>query len=117
MKAFLEALAKTCNVKMSCAAAGIDRRTAYRHRGADEEFAELWDDAVDDGVDMLAAEARRRAAGYRRDILYKGKKIAEEMIYSDLLLMFLLKAHRPEQFRDNYDLGKALDGLGKRSDR
>jgi len=57
----------------------------------------LWDDAVDAAVDALAAEARTRA--------FDG---------SDVLLMFLLKAHRPQVYRDHYDLGKALDGASKR---
>jgi hypothetical protein len=89
---FLKGLAETCNVKLSCDRAGIHRDTAYSRRAVSPEFAERWDDAIDDGVDALEEVARRRA--------FEG---------SDTLLIFLLKAHRPERYRDNYDLGKVID--------
>ena len=52
---------------------------------------------------MLEAEARRRAAiGVDEPVFYKGKVVGHIRKYSDNLLMFLLKAHWPEKFRDNY---------------
>lgn len=112
---FLETLAQNCNVKAACASAGIERSTAYKRRKADNDFAESWDDAIDDGVDALAAEARRRAAeGTRRGIWHQGVRVGEEIEYSDTLIIFLLKAHRPEVYRDNYDVAKNVDNISKR---
>jgi hypothetical protein len=58
---FLEHLAKTANVSASARAAGFDRSTAYAHRQADPEFAAQWDDALEQSLDDLEGEARRRA--------------------------------------------------------
>ena len=106
MPIFLDVLRGTCNVKLSCIAAGVGRTTAYRHQSENPKFAEQWLDAIDDAVDVLEAEARRRAFGVDRDVWYKGKVVGQEVEYSDNLLMFLLKSHRPEKYRDNYDAGK-----------
>ena len=39
--------------------------------------------------------------GHQARIYYAGKVVGEENVYSDSLLMFLLKAHRPTLYRDN----------------
>lgn len=80
---FLAALRNSANVRASCQAAHIDRKTAYNLRNRSKAFALDWDDAMEDACDVLEAEARNRA-----------------MHISDLLLIFLLKAHRPEKFRE-----------------
>ena len=82
MDEFLERMRKSGNVYLSCAAAGIPRRTAYRWRDKWATFAEKWDEAKDDAVDKLDAEAWKRATDGA----------------SDRLLMFLLKAHKPEVY-------------------
>lgn len=81
---FLDALRSTCNVRLSASSAGIDRDTAYKRRRRDPSFAAAWDAAEQDAIDVLEAEARRRA-----------------LSVSDTLLMFLLRAHRPALYRDN----------------
>jgi hypothetical protein len=80
---FLELLRHTANVRLSADGAGIDRGTAYNRRRRDQAFAAAWEQAEADAIDVLEAEARRRA-----------------LSVSDNLLMFLLKAHRPERFRE-----------------
>jgi hypothetical protein len=49
----------------------------------------LWDDALEISVEVLEVEARRRALD-RADH------------HSAALLQFLLKAHKPAKYRDNY---------------
>jgi hypothetical protein len=80
---FLDLFRQTANVRLSADGAGIDRDTAYRRRQRDPTFMAAWTQAEADAVDVLEAEARRRA-----------------LTVSDNLLMFLLKAHRPERFRE-----------------
>jgi predicted TIM-barrel fold metal-dependent hydrolase len=80
---FLELFRQTANVRLSADGAGIDRGTAYHRRQRDEAFAAAWAQAEADAIDVLEAEARRRA-----------------LSVSDNLLMFLLKAHRPDRFRE-----------------
>ena len=105
MPVFLETLRKTCVVKLAASAAGVDRATVYyRARNNNPEFAEQFDDAIDDAVDMLAVEARRRALCIKREERCNCAVVGQEIEYSDNLLMFLLKAHRPEMCRHTYDL-------------
>ena len=66
-------------------------------------FRADWDEALEEARELLEAEARRRAAiGVDEPVFYKGKVVGHIRKYSDNLLMFLLKAHWPEKFRDNY---------------
>ncbi len=58
--------------------AGVDRRTIYRWRDSDPEFAKAWREARDGLVEDLEMEAYKRAFGG-----------------NDRLLMFLLKSYKP----------------------
>jgi len=80
---FLDELRLCGIVTKAAMAAGIHRDTAYFERQRDPTFAQEWQDALDRGVDMLEDVAKQRA--------YAG---------SDVLLIFLLKAHRPERYRE-----------------
>ena len=99
--AFIERLKATGNVTLAATGAGVTRQNAYQTRNRNKTFRRRWDDALDQAVDLLDGEARRRATGIKRDIYYAGKVVGEENVYSDSLLMFLLKAHRPQLYRDN----------------
>jgi hypothetical protein len=124
VKGFLSALAETGIVRAACDAVGIERSTAYDLRNTDEAFAANWDDALENAADLLEQEARRRAhQGVQRVKFDRGKPIMvpvlsasglvlrndkgdPEMVpyieheYSDSLMMFLLKAARPEKYRE-----------------
>ena len=99
--AFIEALRRTGNVTLAARYAGRSRNQAYYVRRRSEDFAAQWDDALEEGTDLLDAEARRRAVtGIDKPVYYKGKVVGSITKYSDRLLMFLLRAHRPQVFRD-----------------
>lgn len=99
--AFLRRLAETSNIKAACAAAGICRSTAYRRRDSDAAFAQAMAEALDDSVDDLELEARRRAyEGCERPVFHQGSQCGTVREYSDTLMIFLLKAHRPEKYRE-----------------
>jgi hypothetical protein len=98
---FLTALSESCNVTASAHAAGLSRQRLYELRRENPDFAVEWDNAVDEAVDKLELEARRRALqGVRKPIYYRGSKVGSTQEYSDLLTIFLLKAHRPEKYRE-----------------
>ncbi len=98
---FLKALTETVNVTLSCRKAGVPRRTVYDWREADAAFADRWDEALEEGIDLLEAEVHRRAfEGVERPVYYKGERVGEWRHYSDALATFLLRAHRPEKYRD-----------------
>jgi len=82
MEKFIDRMRSSGNVRLSCTAAGIPRSTAYYWRDKFKTFAKAWDDAKADAVDVLDAEAWKRAT--------EGQ--------SDRLIMFLLKAHRPDVY-------------------
>ena len=109
--AFLSELAKSCNVSRAAEVAGIGRRTAYEHRELSEGFAAAWDDAIEQGIDALEFEARRRAMdGCERPVVSQGEIIATVREYSDPLTIFLLKAHRPERYRDRQSVDVTSGG-------
>ena len=62
-------------------AARISKNEAYTWRREDEQFAKAWDDAVEEGIDMLETTAYRRAIDG-----------------SDGLLTMYLKCRRPEKW-------------------
>lgn len=83
---FLNLLAQTCNVTIATKGAGVCKQTAYEHRQKLPEFALAWDEAKQSAIEILEAEAWQRAK----------KK-------SDLLMIFLLKAHNPERYRERFE--------------
>lgn len=98
---FLAELAKSGNISAAARGAGLSRSHAYALRASDPEFAAEWADALEEAVDSLEAEARRRAIeGVDSPHFHGGQLTGTVKKYSDSLLMFLLKAHRPERYRD-----------------
>ncbi len=101
---FIAALRRTGNVRAACKAAGISRTAAYNARNAFADFKALWDEALEDACDDLEGEARRRAfKGVKKPVYQQGALVGYVQEYSDTLLIFLLKAHRPEKFRERYE--------------
>lgn len=85
--AFLAVLAEGDSVTSACRVIGVARQSIYALRGRDEEFAKDWDDAIEEGTDILEDAARKRAVDG-----------------SDTLMIFLLKGRRPNKYRDNAKL-------------
>lgn len=103
-KEFLKAIAEVPNITAACRVAKIDRKTAYNYRDADAAFAEAWEDALEAGVDTMEIEAHRRAVmGIDKPIYWKDQQIDTLKEYSDTLMIFLLKAHRPDKYRERVD--------------
>lgn len=113
----LAALAETGNVSKAANAAGINRVTHYVWLKEDPEYAAAAEDAMEQAADLLEEEARRRAHdGTDEPVFYQGVQCGTVRKYSDTLLIFLLKAARPERFRERAsvvveDPGKALAKL------
>jgi pyruvate/2-oxoglutarate dehydrogenase complex dihydrolipoamide acyltransferase (E2) component len=98
---FLDALILDPNVSRAAAIAGIGRQHAYAVREKNADFAECWDEAVETAVDALESEVRRRALdGVTRPIYQGGRLVGFVREHSDHLAGLLLKAHRPQKYRD-----------------
>jgi hypothetical protein len=114
-ESFLISLSQNANVSQAAKFSEVNRNTAYKWRQSDPDFAEAWDRALEDATDALEAEARRRATeGYEEPIIYGGKVIVDpetgrpivKKKYSDALMVFLLKSHRPNRYRGKDEEGR-----------
>lgn len=106
---FLASLAGSANIHEACKAVKVGRTTVYKRRDDDEVFAQAMADALDDACDLLEMEARRRACdGCERAVYGSGGtgvgtvEVGRVVEYSDTLMIFLLKAHRPDKYRESF---------------
>ena len=98
---FLTALAQVGNLTKAAQMAGVNRKSHYWWLEKDPEYRELYQNALDSAIDLMEAEAWRRGVfGVDHNVYHKGRKIDTYKVHSDNLLMFLLKANRPDKFRD-----------------
>ena len=81
--AFLAAFRNSANVRAAAQAAGIDWSTAYKARKREPLFAEAWEMAEQEALDLLEARAMQLA-----------------LAGDSHLLMFFLRTRRPEKFGD-----------------
>jgi len=99
---FLGAFAELGMVTAACEAAGISRDTAYQERQRDEAFALAWADVEERSTETMEAEAYRRAVtGTTKPLVSAGKHVCDVQEYSDSLLQFMLRARRPDRYREN----------------
>ena len=122
-EAFLKALADSGIVTIAAEIAGITRARVYQVRKEDPEFAAAWEEAEEQAADALEAEAWRRAVDGVPEPLVSGGKIVRDddgqpiaiRRYSDALMLALLKARRPERFKDRAVVEHDIaDGLADR---
>jgi len=86
----------------ACKAAGISKSTAYDARHRDEEFALAWHDIEEQTTERMEREAYRRGVeGVERSVYHQGAVVGAERHYSDVLLIFMLKARKPAMYREN----------------
>jgi hypothetical protein len=105
---FLSALAATGIVSTAVEIAGTSRTRVYELRKCDSGFSSAWDEAEERAADALEAEAWRRAVdGVAEPLVSIGKLVRGDdgeplsiRRYSDTLLLALLKARRPEKFKE-----------------
>ena len=109
-KIFLVTLAKTGSIGTACTYAGWSRSTAQYHRTQDTEFAERWEQAHEYSIDLLEIEMRRRAVeGVSRPIFQQKELVGHETVYSDMLLLAMIKAKRRE-YREHQVIDATLKG-------
>jgi hypothetical protein len=114
---FFAKLAERGNITDACQASGVGRTTVYEHIALAEKVKDptpealAWNarykEAKEISMDRLESEAFRRAHdGYvKRSYVIKddngtSEKVVEEYAYSDTLMVLLLKAHRPDKYKE-----------------
>lgn len=99
------------NVSKAARAAGFVRNAAYDHKKSDADFSQSWDDIIEEISDIEEEEAHRRATkGVLEPVFYKGVIVGKIRKYSDRLLEFRLKGHRPEIYRERFDINQQVSG-------
>lgn len=100
--AWLTAFEQHGTVSAACSEVGVGRTTVYEARQQDEAFALAWHDLEEATTERMEREALRRGVeGVKSDIFYRDQVIGEETKYSDTLLIFMLKARKPDVYREN----------------
>lgn len=135
---FLAALADVPIVANAAKLARIDYRQVWRVRESDAEFAQAWDDAMEQGIDRAEQEAFRRAVvgfeepvidkgrlayRYERYVDEEGKEQYRQLLdengqpvpltvrkHSDALLALVLKGRRKKVYADRTELTGAEGG-------
>ena len=95
-QAVLEAYEIYGTVAKACEVARVARSEHYRWL-RNRRYAARFREAEEHAIQALETEARRRAmVGIEKPIFYKGHAVTYVRAFSDGLLMFLLKAKRPD---------------------
>ncbi len=112
-RAFIEALADSGSVTYAARAVGMSRQACYELRrspGA-ENFDRAWEVAIRASSRQLIDIAFDRAINGAEEPLFdkEGQRIACRHRYNDRLLMFLIRAHAPEQYRHAHRDGRDVE--------
>lgn len=121
--AFLRAFAMRGIVLDGVTAAGVSRGTVKYWRESDEWFDALYEVALEEAGDRVEGEAMRRAVdGIDVPVIYQGmptmtedavtgeKRVLTTRQYSDPLLALILKARKPDQYRENVKTTHNFEG-------
>lgn len=85
----------------------VARATAFRWKKEDPQFAEAWEEAVEEGIDLLEQEILRRARdGVDRPVFQGGEMVGLVREYSDSLAAMMLQGRRRKVY------GKNAEGEG-----
>lgn len=107
--AFLESYKLWANISFACETAGVARRDVYNWQETDQDFVLAMRQAGEAATERLEKEAWRRAtegSPYTRTSYYRGEPVGTDhkIEYSDQLMMLLLRARRPDLYREKVDL-------------
>src|SRR5574343_383526 len=83
---FFNVLSAWPNVSKACEYAGISRQTVFNYCKADEEFKKRFDEAREQGVNVVEDFAFDRTA------------------ISDTMAIFMLKCNKPERYGDKKEI-------------
>jgi len=96
---FLSALAKAPIIAVATRIAGVSPTQAFEERNNDRNFARLWDEAMQLGIDEIMAAVYLSAAyGDRKPVYRQGKQIGWTANHSRPNQAMLLQALRPQVF-------------------
>lgn len=99
---FLTWLAKGYVPAVAAQKINVARATVFRWKQEDKEFAEAWEEAVEEGTDLLEQEILRRARdGVDRPVFQQGMMVGLVREYSDNLAAMMLQGRRRAVYGKN----------------
>ena len=102
---FFELIAGGATISDACRAVGYTRTVVYTYKSSDAKFSEAWDEANETAIERMEREADRRAVeGYDKPVFHLGVECGVQRQFSDTLLIFRLKAKRPEVYRERAEV-------------
>lgn len=94
-RAFIAALAESCNVKLAAKTAKVSASAIYVRRSRDASFRRAWDQALAAGYAQLEMMMLERALhGVEKTIVLKNGETQVMREYSDRVGLALLRMHR-----------------------
>lgn len=112
---FIDLIASGSTVVDACKGVGYGYTQAYEYRKQDEAFDAAWIDADEAAVQRMEKEADRRAViGVEKPVWYQGQEVGTIREFSDTLLIFRLKAKRPDVYRDRAEVNVTITNLAER---
>jgi hypothetical protein len=122
-RAFLEALAESCNVKLAAKQACVSTSAAYVRRGKDASFRAGWDQALATGYAQLEMMLLERALhGVEKTVIARDGTKTVMREYSDRVALALLRMHRDNamlasETASNEEYQEACDRIVERLER
>lgn len=109
----LEQFEKTGQLLHSLDTCKVPRTSHYDWLKTDPVYAERFANAKQRICDIMEEEAKRRAIqGTKKPVFHKGEIVGHINEYSDLLLIFLMKANMPEKYRERLEHSHSGPGGG-----
>lgn len=106
---FLQVLSMRGIISDAADAAGLTRAVFYKWRDSDPVFADAWQEAQERAIENAEREAYRRAVeGWDEPVFGRVAKDQDGEIgsirrHSDTMLTLVLKALKPEKYREKID--------------
>jgi hypothetical protein len=109
---YLEGIRQFGTLVHACQLARVSPHTVYAWREHSEDFSLRENEAQEHLTQTLEREALRRALeGFDRPVYQKGVLVGYERVYSDTLMNTLLKARRPDKYRENINVSGSVEQI------
>ncbi len=101
-KVYLHVLRHCPNVTVACRVSGVTDGAIRKARESDPDFAAAEKEAIAHGIGLVEASAFKSAVyGDLEPVYHQGILCGTVVKYSDAMRALLLKAHKPEVYREN----------------
>lgn len=109
---FLRVLKETTNPTLAAESIGMSLKWLNKVRKKDSVFSALWEDAIEEGLDLCEAEIKRRGFdGYDEPVYFQGLLVDTQKKYSDKLAIEYMRANRPKKYRDHVTVDTNTGGV------